>query len=276
MDTDAGSVPLVPDTPDQAAPAARPPLPLLRLALVGVVGGLLSGLFGVGGGILMVPLLIGLAHMDQRRAAATSLVAILPTAVVGSVTYGLNGQVDLVAGLLVALGGVVGAKVGTLLLRRLPLGWLRWMFVALLVVVAVQLVLVVPSRGAEIVVTPWAGVAMVLVGVLVGITAGLFGIGGGVITVPALIMLFGAGDLVAKGTSLLVIIPTAVVGTWSNLRGGLVDLRAGAVVGLTATLTSFGGVALAFIIPAQVSSVLFAVLVLGSAIQLAIRAYRLR
>lgn len=246
----------------------------LRLLAVGLVGGLLSGLFGVGGGILMVPLLIVLAGMDQRRAAATSLVAIIPTAVVGSVTYGLNGQVDLLTALIVGAGGVVGAHLGARLLRRVPLGWLRWLFIGLLVVVAVHLAFATPAREAEIAVTPLAAVGLLALGLMVGIAAGLFGIGGGVIAVPALIVLFGAGDLMAKGTSLLVIVPTAVTGTWTNLRHRMVDLRAGLLVGLAATAASFGGVALAFGVPPRLSGALFAVLLLVSAVQLTVRALR--
>ncbi|RXZ45855.1 sulfite exporter TauE/SafE family protein [Agromyces binzhouensis] len=123
-----------------AAPAAW------RLVVVGVLGGLLSGLFGVGGGIVMVPLLILLAGMDQRRAAATSLVAIVPTALVGSIAYLVNGQVDLVAAALVAAGGIVGGWIGATLLARLPLEWLRWLFIAMLVVVAIRLAFGAPDR----------------------------------------------------------------------------------------------------------------------------------
>ncbi len=68
------------------------------------MGGLLAGMFGVGGGILMVPLLMLWAHMDQRRAAATSLVAIVPTAIAGATTYGIAGEIDLIAALLVGAG----------------------------------------------------------------------------------------------------------------------------------------------------------------------------
>ena len=119
----------------------------MRLALIGAAGGLLSGAFGVGGGILMVPLLITFAHMDQRRASATSLAAIVPTAVVGAITYFVNGEVDVIAALFVAAGGIVGGWLGAKLLKRLPLGWLRWMFIALLVVVAVRMLFFVPERG---------------------------------------------------------------------------------------------------------------------------------
>jgi uncharacterized membrane protein YfcA len=91
-----------------------------------------------------------------------------------------------------------------------------------------------------------------------------------------LIALFGAGDLVAKGTSLLFMVPTAVSGTIGNARGRVVDVRAGVIVGVAATLASFGGVALAFVMPPVVSSALFAALLFAAAIQLAVRAWRLR
>ena len=69
---------------------------VISLLATGAMGGLLAGMFGVGGGILMVPLLMLWARMDQRQAAATSLVAIVPTAIAGATTYGIAGEIDLV------------------------------------------------------------------------------------------------------------------------------------------------------------------------------------
>ena len=261
-----------PDVP--ATPARRP---WVRLALVGAAGGLLSGAFGVGGGILMVPLLIFFAGMDQRRASATSLAAIIPAAVAGSLTYLANGEIDLLAALFVAIGGIVGSWIGTWLLRTLSLGWLRWLFIALLVAVAVRMVLVAPVRGDRLLdldLLPILG--MIALGVVIGIASGLFGIGGGVIMVPAFIALFGMSDLVAKGTSLAVMIPTAVSGSIANTRAGLVDLRVALVVGLAATVASFGGVAIAFLLSPEWSAWLFAALMVVAAVQLAVRAVRLR
>ena len=244
------------------------------LVLIGAIGGLLSGAFGVGGGILMVPLLINLAKMDQRRAASTSLVAIIPASVAGSLTYLANGEIDVPVAGVIAVGSVAGSYLGARLLRRIPLVWLRWMFIGLLLLVAVRMMLIAPERGAEVEMSWLVGVGLVVVGLFMGVASGLFGIGGGVILVPALITLFGAGDLVAKGTSLLVMLPTATMGTITNVRGGVVDLRAGAVVGLAATVASFVGVAVAFWVPPHLSGILFAVLLVLSALQLAIRALR--
>ena len=96
------------------------------------------------------------------------------------------------------------------------------------------------------------------------------------IAVPALIAVFGLGDLIAKGTSLLFMIPTAVTGSVNNMRNGLVDVRAGLIVGVAATVASFGGAALAFVMSPAVSSYLFAALLLVSAVQLTVRAIRMR
>lgn len=231
-------------------------------------------MFGVGGGIIMVPLLIWLIGFDQRRAAATSLVAIVPAAISGTIQYAAAGHLDVVAGLLIAAGGIAGSLVGTRLLKTLPLGWLRWLFIALLVISAVRLFFEVPSRGADIALTPGAIAGLIVLGLLMGVASGLFGIGGGVIAVPVLITLFGASDLLAKGTSLLAMIPTALTGSVANTRNGLVRPLDGIIAGIAATAASFGGVAVAFLLSPQLASILFAVLLVIAITQLVFRAVR--
>lgn len=247
---------------------------IVLLVVVGLVGGYLSGLFGVGGGIVMVPLLVTLLRFDHRQAAATSLAAIVPTALAGSIAYIAQGAVEIPAALLIGVGGVVGSLIGSRLLRRLPVSWLRWLFLALLVAVALRILLVVPSRGADIALDPLSAIGLVLAGVAMGIASGLFGIGGGVIIVPILIAVFGADDLLAKGTSLAAMILTALAGTIGNARAGLVRPLEGGVVGVAAVAASFGGVATAVVLTPLVSSVLFAVLIAVSAAQLVIAGVR--
>lgn len=247
---------------------------ILPLLAIGALGGLLAGMFGVGGGILMVPLLMLWAHMDQRQAAATSLVAIVPTAIAGATTYGIAGEIDLFAALLVGVGAFAGAPLGAYLLRTLPLAWLRWAFIAGMLVAAARLILIEPERGATIELSALAALGLLLLGIVMGVAAGMFGIGGGIIAVPVLIALFGMGDLAAKGTSLAAMIPAALSGTIPNMRAGLVDVRQGLVVGIAAVVASQGGVALAFLIPPAISGVLFGTLLVLAAAQLAVRAIR--
>lgn len=247
----------------------------LALVGVGLVGGFLSGLFGIGGGILMVPLLVLLLRIDQRHASALSLAGVLPAAVVGSVTYAVQGSVDVLVSALIAAGGVVGALIGTRLLRSLPLGALRWMFVALLLLVAVRMFIDLPA-GDRVELTPWSALALVLLGLVVGIASGLFGIGGGVLIVPALVGLFGFDPVAAKGASLLAMIPTSITGTIANTRAHLVRPLDGLVLGGAAAAASFPGALLAHQIPARLANILFAILVLAAAVQLGVRAWRMR
>jgi uncharacterized membrane protein YfcA len=252
----------------------RTPREVLVLILIGAIGGLLSGAFGVGGGIIMVPLLTTVAKLDHRRAAATSLVAIIPAGVVGAITYGLGGHVDLIAAILIAAGGVAGSFIGTRLLHRLSLRWLRWLFIALLILVAIRLFFEIPERSGVIALTPVSVPGLIVLGLVMGIASGLFGIGGGVIVVPVLVALFGAGDLLAKGTSLLAILPGAVTGTVRNARAGVVDVIDGTIVGVTAALASFAGVAIAAALSPQLATILFALLLLAATVQLVVRAIR--
>src|SRR3954467_14004346 len=90
-----------------------------RLLVIGVVAGLLSGLLGVGGGIVMVPLLVLWAGYGQREAHATSLGAIVPISLAGVLTYGIAGPVRVPAAAALAVGSVAGARVGAGLLARL-------------------------------------------------------------------------------------------------------------------------------------------------------------
>lgn len=231
-------------------------------------------MFGVGGGIIMVPLLMLMARMDQRRASATSVVAIVPSAVVGTVGYGLQGEIDWLAGALIAVGAVVGAPIGAKLLRMLPMVWLRWLFIAFLALVAVRMLLVETSRDGSFDLEVWSVVALIVLGFVMGIASGLFGVGGGIIAVPALIALFGFGDLIAKGTSLLAMIPTALSGSIAHVRNRMVSVQEGLIVGIAASFASFGGVALAFIIPAAIAGRLFGLLLVVIVVLLSVRAIK--
>lgn len=108
---------------------ARPRSGALAVA-VGFAGGLTSGLLGVGGGVVMVPGLVLLAGLTQRRAHATSLAAIVPIGAVGAGLFMLDGEVDLALAAALAAGSVVGAPLGVRALARIPEPVLRLLFAA--------------------------------------------------------------------------------------------------------------------------------------------------
>ena len=113
---------------------------LLILASIGTAAGLFSGLFGVGGGIVAVPLLILWLGYGEREATGTSLAAIVIIAAAATATHGIYGNVDLAKGVLVGVPAVGGVLLGTALQQRVPPSTVSLLFAALLVVSAINLV----------------------------------------------------------------------------------------------------------------------------------------
>lgn len=128
------------DAFDQAAlPPAR------RLALVGfcvgLVAGVVSGYVGVGGGFLMIPLFMQLLKTPMKLTSGTSLIAVMILAIPGTIAQAVLGNVDWVAGIMVAIGTIPGAAIGSKLIVRVPELVLRFVFSAFLLVAAALLVL---------------------------------------------------------------------------------------------------------------------------------------
>jgi hypothetical protein len=113
----------------------------LRLAAIGTLAGVFSGLFGVGGGAIIVPLLILWLGYDERVATGTSLAAIAVLAVWAGTAHGLFGSVDVGKGVLVGVPAVGGVLVGTALQQRLPTRVIAGMFAVLLMASAAGLIL---------------------------------------------------------------------------------------------------------------------------------------
>lgn len=124
-----------------ASIAAVVPERTLRPLAVGLAGGLASGLLGVGGGVVIVPLLVLWVGVEQRLAHAVSLAAILPIAIVGGLFFVVDGAVDLALAALLGVGGMIGSVVGLRLLDRISERGLRWMFATFALGAGLRLVL---------------------------------------------------------------------------------------------------------------------------------------
>jgi uncharacterized membrane protein YfcA len=106
--------------------------PWLAPALAGAAAGAANGLFGGGGGMLLVPLLVRKCGLTQRQAFATSVAVILPLCVLSSVLYFLRGGLELTAALPYLVGGLVGGWVGGKVFRKVNMTWLRRGFALLI------------------------------------------------------------------------------------------------------------------------------------------------
>lgn len=112
----------------------------LKLGAIGTAAGAFSGLFGVGGGTIIVPLLILWLGYEEREATGTSLAAIALIAAIAAALHGAYGNVDVQRGLLIGLPAVAGVLVGTALQQRVPQRAISLLLAALLVGVAIDLV----------------------------------------------------------------------------------------------------------------------------------------
>lgn len=121
---------------------APPDHALWKLAAIGTLAGAFSGLFGVGGGTVIVPLLIFWFGYGERLATGTSLAAIVLIGSLGALAQGgIYGNVHVGTGLLLAIPAIAGVVLGTVIQQRIPQRTVSYLFAALLVAIAVELIL---------------------------------------------------------------------------------------------------------------------------------------
>lgn len=219
----------------------------LRDVGLGILVGLMSGLFGIGGGIILVPLLVLLFKTLQKSAQATSLVVVAFSAVLGAITYGLGGSIFWAAVPLLIAGGLLGTWAGSNLVKKTPDRILTFGFGLLLIGVAIQIGfdawLSVPTAVASVSLVSAFG--YLAAGLAMGFFSVFFGVGGGVIVVPLLVGLFDFSQQLAAGTSLAVMIPVALLGAWRLSAAGFTDWGQGVRIGVVAAFSAVGGATLA-------------------------------
>ncbi len=236
-----------------------------QAVVIGLLAGALAGMFGVGGGFLMVPLYIAWLGLEQRKSHATSLAAVVPIALAGAIGYAAEGSVDWSAGITLLIGSVFGALYGVKLLGQVSLKFLQMGFASLLYLSAMRLIW---SSNPHQLLDGWASIALLIaVGFFAGLMSGLFGVGGGIVLVPALIITAGLDSLTARGTSLVVIVGSGLSGTWVNLRKKNIEIPYALLSGLAGILSTFFGVYLSHQIPQRIAVILFAVILVFLATQ---------
>lgn len=188
---------------------------------IGLVAGAFGGLVGLGGGVVMIPLMVRFFRLEQVLAHGTSLMAIIFTGAAGAVTYYLNGSVDVLAAALLAAAAIFTARFGALYANSLPEWKLKRAFGVF--VILVSLILLAKPFFAQYshTVGGWPKVAVLLAsGALAGFLSGMMGVGGGAVMVPALVLLVGHSQHTAQGSSLLAMVPAGSVGAYTHWRLG--------------------------------------------------------
>lgn len=256
-------------------------LALLADLALGVLLGAVGGLFGIGGGLIAIPVLALGFGLDQQLAQGTALVMIAPNVMLGFWRYRQRNPIDLRDA-----GWLGGAAVGSTWLvahwaTHLDAGRLRWAFAAFLIGLAALLhwgarrrrraaascaeaeadprVAAGPDLASK---RPWLGA----LGLVSGVFSGLFTVGGGLVTVPALTTVFGVRkQTTAQGLSLAAVVPGAIVALFTYAMAGKVDWSRGLPLALGGLMSISWGVALAHRLPERVLGQAFCGLLLVSA-----------
>lgn len=235
--------------------------PLPRDLGLGFGAGAFSGVFGVGGGILLVPIQVLALHIDQKRAQATSLVMVAMGAVAAGITYALGGEVAWIPAIVILVGGIAGSLLGSAVVKRSPSRLLQGAFGVLIIIAAVRLLFSAQPADEITAITSldWSVVAYFASGVAMGLLSALFGIGGGIILIPILVTLFGFPQQLAAGTSIAVMGPIALVGAIRQSRTGPTDWRMGVRFGIGAIPGAIAGAALALALSGSAVRAAFAI-----------------
>jgi hypothetical protein len=259
-----------------AAVSQGRPIEVWKLALIGLAAGLLGGGLGVGGGIVLVPLLVA-AGLDRHRAHATSLAAIVLISVAGAASFGMSGEIDVSLGVTVGVGGILGSILGASVMNRVSPKSLTIVFGVVLLVAGLRLIFSGdPVPGAGDIGGLASTVVALAIGLVAGFFAGLAGIGGGVVIVPSSVLLLGLDQHLAQGTSLVAIIFTSIAGTLVNYRNERVRPMDGLVAGAGGVVGSLIGSRIALAIEGRTLSSVFGVLVLFVAARALVRSFRPR
>lgn len=237
---------------------------------IGLLAGTFGGLVGLGGGVIMVPLLACILKTGQHKAHGTSLVALVFTGLMGSVTYAVNGSIDILASALLASTAIFTARAGARFANALPEWKLKKAFGVFMVLVTVLLLLkpylpqvVDTSTGLT-----WVKIlVLLLTGILTGFLSGMMGVGGGTIMVPSMVLLAGFSQHTAQGSSLLAMVPAGGVGAFTHWRLG--NVNTGILTGLVPGILigTFLGGSLAHIISEDILRIIFAAVLIWTGVR---------
>lgn len=250
----------------------------IGMLIVGIVAGIMSGLFGIGGGVIMVPSLIAIFGMDILNANATSLAAmLLPVGVLGVVAFYKAGYINVRNALWISVGLLAGSYFGAELAVSVNEKVLSKLYAAFLLYVAIGY-LDIPKliRGKkfhkqEIIVggedIQYSFWLFILLGIIAGVIAGLFGKGGGLVIVPMLIKFFRYNVKAASATSLAALqLPVGLPSVIVYAQAGYLNWIYAGLMALGIVFGVFFGTKLAIKLPAATFKKVYAVFLLGVSI----------
>lgn len=239
--------------------------------LIGLFAGLFGGLVGLGGGVIIITMVVRLFKFSQHQAHGTSLMVLVFTGLAGAATYYLNGSVDFVAAGLLAASAIITARFGALYANALPEWQLKRAFGIFLICVSFLLLgkpyLVHLAFLSQAAVGWHKIVALLASGAAAGFIAGMMGVGGGSLMVPAMVLVVGDTQYVAQGSALLAMVPGGAMGAYTHWRLGNVVTRVLPAMIPGIMIGAYGGASLAHFLPEGTLRLIFATVLIWMGIR---------
>lgn len=218
--------------------------------LLGMALGMVGGLFGIGGGLIAIPVLGILFGLDQQLAQGTALVMVVPNVLLAIWRYNQRNRIDWRNALALALPSLLFAYAGAAVAVRLEAAQMRWIFVGFLLFLAAWSLLQVfmaKSAGSDQLRHPWPWLGVL--GSTAGLMGGLFAVGGAVIAAPILTSVFGLSQFIAQGLALALAAPSTLIALATYTVHEHVDWVRGVPLAIGGLLSISWGVRLAHAMP---------------------------
>ena len=197
---------------------------LTVLPFIGLMGGFFSGLLGLGGGVIMLPLLSVVGRVPLKLATGTTLVQVTIAAAIGMLSHYQGGMVDLKAGLILGMAGIAGGFVGSLLSVPLSIRFLESIFLFVVALAIILLFIPLELEDKNYRKGNFNKAFGIAIGFGVGVLAGLLGVGGGFIIIPLMTYFLKIPLRVTIGTSLLIILISSFGTLGAKFKIGHVNL----------------------------------------------------
>lgn len=235
-----------------------------RLALIGFTSGFISSALGIGGGVILVPCLIILMRENVKKAVSISLMVIAPTVTVGLISHLLLGAQNLkiYIALTALYGAIFGAKLGAKLVQMINTQLLKYLFALLMLFAALKQSGLIETSTMDMDSLKFYIPALVFMGFLAGLLSSMLGIGGGLVIVPSLNLIFGLSMHEAIATSLLIIIPTASMGAYFHSKVRKLKNHYLNYLVPAALVGAFSGASISVYLPAELLKQLFSIIML--------------
>lgn len=247
----------------------------IALFIVGLLAGVLSGMFGIGGGVVIVPILTALFGFTLPQAVGTSLAALLmPVGAFAVIAYYRAGKLRLNVAVPVALGLIGGGLVGARLALSLPTSTLQQLYGLFLLYASWRFAEPrkwwaewrsdqLPADDPEDAAVSASALLLLIVGLGAGVISGMFGVGGGIVIVPALVGLLHFDQKLAVGTSLgALLLPVGLGAVIEYHNAGLLDLGVAIAVALGLLFGALAGARIALSLPSTTIKRLYGIFLL--------------